>query len=297
MRFLLVIIAVFLSGIPALAAEYPEKPVRVIVGGAAGGTLDVVMRIIAPAFEEKFGQKMVVENRPGALGVITANAVINAEPDGYTLGTITPGALDAMKASAHDPRRLQFISGLATFPLLIVAKKEGPGSIRALIEKVPSEYGYSNTIGQLAGEIFLDAAGIVPRPQPVPYNQKEPVMLLDVLGGRIAYAVVTASAARGGIEGDRLAILAVAASRRSSFLPAVPTLAEALASAGKTGLKKIREPALGLTGPRGMSSDVVGILRRGLQGILKHPDVREALRRNWAGPTEWSERDFEMYAE
>lgn len=278
-------------------AEYPDWPVEVVVGAAAGSTIDLIFRVIAPAFLEEFGQRLVIANKPGAKGTVGANEVMGAVPDGYTLGSITPGVLEEMRRQGNTsgPARLKFISGLATYPLFILVKSGGVQSVHELIKSAPKDWGYSNNITQLGGEVFLKAAHLVPTPEAISYQGKEPTMLIDLLGGRITYGIAGGPGAQGQIAAHDLKPLAVVAARRSSFFPEIPTLKEALLQSGKAEPERIREPTIALAGPHELPPAVMERLRRGLEKILQRPDVKEAFGRIWAEPRDWRIKDFEGY--
>lgn len=286
-------------GTPSTAAlAYPDRPVNVIVGGGPGSGIDLVVRALADTFEKMSGQKMVVHNRPGGLGRIAAYAARDAEPDGYTFGTITPGTLEAMRMGndAEGYKRLDFLLGVATFPLLIVVKSGTVSSLQGLIESKPREYGHSNSIGKLGAEAFIDAVRIAPRPNPIYYTGKEPAMVADLLGGRIPFAAAIAPAVRGTIDAGTITALAVAAQSRAPFLRKVPTLSEALAHAGISSTEAVREPALGLVAPIGIDSDVRKRAELLIQRALEHPATQKMLLRLWAGPTTWDAQSFQAYA-
>lgn len=277
---------------------YPERPVHVIVGGGPGSGIDLVMRAVAETFEKRTGQKMVIDNRPGGLGRIAAYATRDAVADGYTLGTITPGTLEAMRVNndTEGYKRLDFLLGVATFPLLIVTKRGAASSLSQLIANKPREYGHSNSIGKIGAEIFLDAARVEPRPHSVYYTGKEPAMFGDLLGGRIAFAVAIAPAVRGNIEGGALNALAVVAQTRAPFLPLVPTLAEELATAGIHSVRPAREPALGIVVPIGIDSGKRHQVVRLLREAMDAPLTQSAIAKLWAGPTVWDQESYRTYA-
>lgn len=282
--------ALFLGVAGGNASEFPNRPVTIYVGSGAGGTLDVVIRTMAPKFLEQYGEPLVIINRPGAYGMLAAGAIIGSKPDGYALSTITPGAVDAMidsKDPGYSPKKLSFVTGLVSFPLLVVVKEDGPKTIEELIVRKPEFWGTSNTIGWLAGDAILDAAGIDPRPQRVYYRGKDQEMLQEVIRGGIPFAVVNAPGAVGLIEGKLLRVIAVVAKKRSALFPDTPTVSEAFAQAGLQKPRAIREPAVALAAPAGISAQRRTRLAQAFQRILVDPDVQRALRRMSAEPTEW----------
>lgn len=280
---------------PAHSGDYPLRPVEVYVGGSAGGSLDAVMRTLAPSFEKRFGQPLVVIDKPGAYGIIAANAAMSAQPDGYRISTITPGALQALEDThdpGNDPKRLSFITGLVTFPLIMVVDGAGPiKSVADLIASKPDFWGTANTIGMIGGASFLEAAHLKDPPQRMYFRGKEPEMLLMIIRKDLPFAIMNAPGALGLIRDGKIRPIAVFAKRRSSFFPDTPTLVEALAAAGKKAPRGVREPSLGLAAPAQTPASRIETLSQGFRAILEEPDVRARLAKILAEPTDWDGRN------
>lgn len=286
-----VLLALVLGSAQAQAGGFPERPVTVYVGGGAGGSLDIAVRTLGPKFLERFGQPLVIVNKPGAYGMLAASAAADTPPDGYHLSTITPGALDAMvqsKDPSYAPSRLSFVVGLVSYPLLVVVKEDGPRNIAELVASKPALWGTANTIGWIAGDTMLDAAGIEPRPQRLYYRGKDQEMLREVIRGDVPFAIVNAPGAIGLVRGKKLRMLAVVARKRSVLFPDTPTLAEAFAAAGLPKLPPIREAALGITAPAGTPESTRKVLRDGIKAILAEPDIQFVLNRVSMEDTDWN---------
>ncbi len=292
-RLLLALLFMALPASHTWADTFPDHPVTVYIGGSAGGTLDIVLRILAPKFEQRFGQPLVIIDKPGAYGMIAAGAVMDTPADGYRLSTITPGALEAMvesKNPSYSPSKLSFVAGLVTFPMLVVVQSERFKDLGELIASKPGLWATSNTIGMLGGDALLDASGITPKPLRMYFRGKEQEMLREVIRGDVPFAIVSAPGAIGLIRGGQLRAIAVIAKKRSSLFPDVPSLAEALSDAGRPAPRKVREPAVGLAAPVGLSPDRKKVLADGFAAMLENPDVKQQIRRISAEDTDWDGR-------
>ena len=187
----------FLSIGIAHAQSYPAKPVRFIVSFPPGGSADLISRAIAPKMSEKLGQPVVVENRPGAGGMIGVDAVAKAAPDGHTIGLAAAGALTTNihlypSMPFHPEKDLAPISMLAMIPFFLVAHPSQPASLGEIIAKAKSDnlaygHGGQGSTMHLAGELLNMMAQV--KIQAVPYKGSGPVSS-DVLGGQVPLGVV-----------------------------------------------------------------------------------------------------------
>ena len=228
------------AALPALARAaraqaYPARPVRIIVGLAAGGGTDIVARLIAQWLTERLGQSFVVENRPGANGNIATEAVVNASPDGYTLLAVSPGA--AINSSLYDKLNFDFLRDIApvagiirvanvmvvnpsfparTLPEFIAYAKANPDKINM----ASSGNGSSN---HLSGELFKMMTGV--KMVHVPYRGAAPA-LTDVIGGQVQLIFSAVTSTIEYIKADKVRALAVTSTTREDALPDVPTVAE-----------------------------------------------------------------------
>jgi tripartite-type tricarboxylate transporter receptor subunit TctC len=260
----------------AQAADYPSKPVRVIVASGPGSGDDFATRVLANELSALLKQQFVVENRPGAGGVIGQTSVLKSPPDGYTLllaGGSMAGARFVNAAATYDLMRdFTPISVIETSPFALVASPTLPAKdlkeFIALARSRPGKLSFG-TIG--AGQIpwwavflFNHMAGV--NAVDVTYKDTAAAMT-DVMTGRLDYFVsplVGALAAK-----DKLRVLAVTSAERSAMLPDVPAMAEA-------GLPGYDMPAWrSIMGPAGIPPDVVAILNKAIQQALASSDLRE----------------------
>jgi tripartite-type tricarboxylate transporter receptor subunit TctC len=220
------------------ASSFPDRPVRILVGFAAGGGADVVTRVVAENLSQRWKQPVVVENRPGASGVIAAGLLARAANDGYTLGsmsasdvivsTITPKLpYDFTKdfSSVSQVTRVPFVLNVGTSPT--VASVKSVGDLIAVAHKQPRPLtfgsGGSGTVTHLTGEMFASAVNI--KALHVPYKGGAPAAA-DLMGGQIDFMFSNAPEVIGFIRGGRLRPLGVTSPRRLVVLPEVPTVAE-----------------------------------------------------------------------
>ena len=218
------------------SARYPSKPVRVLVGFAPGGAVDVQARIVAQALSEQLGQTVIIDNRGGQDGIIAGNMVARAPADGYTLVYVSAGhamnsVLHAKTIPYHPVRDFAPISLAASGPLTLVVNPALPvrdmKELVALARKRPGQLNFasSGTGGtmHLAGELLKSMARI--DIVHVPYKGGGPA-LTDVMGGQVELTFVGAPASMPHIQSGRLKVLAVTTPKRAAALPDVPTVAE-----------------------------------------------------------------------
>jgi tripartite-type tricarboxylate transporter receptor subunit TctC len=266
---------------PVAAQGFPAKPVRMIIGFAAGGTTDLVGRLVAQRLGDSWGQTVVVENRTGASGMIAAEAVAKAPADGYTL-LVTPQTSLAVapalygKAPYDATRDFTPITLMGSTPTIMVVNPAFPAKTFAefveLAKKsgVPLAYG-SGGIGSsphMAGELLSAQLGI--RMTHIPYKGESPA-LTDTMGGQVPIMFGNISVAVPHIKSGKLRALASTGAARSPLLPDVPTVAE-------SGLKDFSIATwFGLLGPAGMPADLVARIQRDVARVLASPDIRNRL--------------------
>ena len=221
----------------ARAQAFPTKPVKLILPSPPGGGTDALARILADKLREKWGQPVIVENRAGAGGNIAGDVTSKAAPDGYTLMLAHPAPLVINKALysklSYDPDQFVPVSLVATVPNVLVVNAKSPaGSVAQLIAMARAEPGKLNFASGAVGspssltpELFKSMTGVnIPS---IPFQGSAPA-LVALLGGQVDMLFVELSTALPHIRAGKLRALAVAAERRSSFLPEVPTLADTL---------------------------------------------------------------------
>ena len=286
---------------PAAADDsYPVKPIRIFVGFAPGGGTDVMARIVAPRLSERLGQPVIIENRPGAGGNLATEVVAKASPDGYTLlmGTIAALAINPslFKNLPFDPvRDLTTISmGVTlanvvvvnssltarTLPELIALAKQQPGKISY------SSYG-NGTAGHLSGALFESMANV--SLLHVPYKSGGQAMT-DLIGGQVNMSFAAAPGAIPQIKAGKIRALAVTTGSRSTFLPEVPTVAEA---AGIKGYESSNW--YGLVGPARLPKPIVDKLNAAMVATLNEPATRDKLALQGLEATPGSPEEFSAF--
>jgi tripartite-type tricarboxylate transporter receptor subunit TctC len=277
-RSFVVVLATLGLSAAAVAQGWPAKPVHVIVNVAPGGTADVTARLLAPRLAEALGQGVVVDNRGGGDGYVGFDAVVRADPDGYTL-LYTPGsrvmiAPHIVRRADLDPvKSLLPVAPTGRISLFLMAHPGVPGSdlagflrhARANPGKVNYGTPGNGTAPHIAGEIFSRAAGITMTH--IPYKGAGPV-LKDLLGGQIDIAFDSGTGLTQAKAG-KLRLLAVAAARRHADLPDAPTFEEA-------GFKGVDGgPHFGFYAPLGTPAPVVMRFNREVAKLMQEPAIRE----------------------
>lgn len=262
----------------AAQAQYPTKPVRLIVPFPPGGAAELGARIFAQPLGQALGQPVIIETRPGADGAIAAEATMKAAPDGYTLLYATNTAFcwvpAVRKQPPYDPiTDFTPVSMIGQFGFFLFSHPSVPattvGELLAYIRANPGKvnYGSGNSTAMLA------TAQLVQREKldvvHIPYKGDGP-LTIDLLGGRIQFALATPGSAAAQVREGKLRALATLLPSRSPLLPEAPTLAEA----GVQGLTLT--PWGGVFGPRGMPREIVDRLSRELVALLGRAEVREA---------------------
>jgi len=275
--------ATVITGItsPALAQNYPDRPIRVIVPVPGGGTPDVLARSVTPAMAEVLGQPLVIDNRGGAGGRIAAELAARAAPDGYTLFLTSPGALTIVPHLSsdvpYDPLKdFAPIGMVAGGPFLLLTHPSVPvKSVKELIALAKAEPGkllYSSagngTANHLAMEQFKYAAGV--DFTHVPYKGA-PQAVTDLVGGRVNVTMNSIAPVLSHIKAGRLQALGVASLKRSALLPNVPTIDEA-------GVPKFESSSwLGLLAPAKTPAPILARLRETVSKAVQSPEVRSRL--------------------
>jgi len=293
-------VAAATCGAQSPAQGYPNRPITIIVGFTAGGTTDIVARIVAEEFRKTFGQSVVVENKPGAGGNIGANIAAKAKPDGYTLlmASVGPMAVNATlysKMPYDNLRDFTPISQVVHVPnMLVVNQTTVPAQNFAefvlLLKASPGKYFYgstgSGTSSHLAGELLKMMAGV--DITHVPY--KGSVALNDVLAGdQVQFMFATIPSVIQLVRTGKLRSLAVTSLRRSASSPELPTIAE-------SGFPEFEASSwFGLFGPAGMPREMAAKLQAEVARILKVPEIRDKLIQQGADPVGSTPDEFAAY--
>ena len=268
-----VAVASVLGVAPALAQNYPTKPIKIIAPFAAGGNLDLTARVVGKYLQEELGQPIIVENRAGAGGAIGMRAVQTAPADGYTLVVTAGGPMIAQpylqKSIGYGLADFTPISLLAVSPLVFVVPKDSKfDSIKSFVAQAkanPGKLNYgasSGTANHIGFETFNQLAGI--DVQMIPYKGSSQV-LVDLLGDRLSMSLEQVSGAQSYISKGDLKPLAVSTPVRVPSLPNVPTMQE-------LGYPSFNETTWnGLVGPAGLPENVRARLIAALSVVLSNP--------------------------
>ena len=280
------------------AQPYPHKPIRILVGFAAGGPTDVAARLLSQRLTERWGQAVIVEPRTGAGGNIAAEAVAKAAPDGYTL--LLPAFAHAVNPSLYanlpfdTDRDFVAVALLTTSANVFAVHPSVPAhTLRELItlaKSKPGELSYGSagvaSASHLAGELLNSMAGI--KLTHIPYKGAAPASV-DLVGGHISAAFPSVSLASPHAKAGRLRILGIASLKRAENLPEVPTIAEA----GVPGFEVLSW--YGLLAPAGTPTEIITRLNQEVTRSLNEPEAVERLRAIGAEPMKSTPAEFNAF--
>ena len=262
------------------AQGYPNKPISMVVPQAAGGTNDIVARLIAPAFGESIGASIVVENRPGAGGNIGTQSVARSAKDGYTL-LLTINSAQAINPSLYKNPGFDPVNDfvplyyIGATPYVLVSPPGSPyktlADVIAAAKKKPGELSYASagngTISHLLGAMLNASAGI--DMQHIPYKGVAPA-INDVLGGQVPLAFASLPSALNYIKAGKLQAIAISSAKRSSAAPEIPTIAETYPDC-------VGEVWVAIFAPIGVSADIVKKVQTAMDKTMAKSEVREKL--------------------
>jgi len=263
----------------ARAQAYPSRPVRVVVGFAAGGPTDIVARLVAQWLSERMGQQFIIDNRPGAASNIATEAVVRAPADGYTL--LLSDASPAMNATLYDKLSFNFIrdimpiAGVARVPLVMVVNTSFPAkTIPEFIAyakgnpgKISMASAGSGSPSHMGGELFKMMAGV--NLVHVPYRGAAPA-LTDLIGGQVQVMFAGLAAAIEYIKAGKLRALAVTSEKRIEVLPNIPMAGEFVLGYEASGW-------FGVAAPKNTPAEVTDKLNKEVNAALADPKMRKRL--------------------
>ncbi len=296
MRLLISLLAALLA-LPAEAQNYPSRPVRILVGFAPGGGVDISARLLAARLSDYLGEQFIVDNKPGAGTNIAAAEAAKSTPDGYTLFMNSPAVVINTALYAKPPYQLSDFTGVSIFSattnLLVVPAAFEAKSVQDLVRIAKAKPGGLNyasagqgTTQHLAAELFKLRTGtsIVH----IPYKGSGPSMTA-LLAGEVQLSFINPVAAGAHVRAGKLRALAVTDSRRTEVMPEVPTMKEA----GVEGV----EVTLwyGLLAPAATPREVVEKLAGAVARAAKDPATREQLRKQGADPVGNTPAEFNAY--
>lgn len=260
-----------------IAKDYPARPVRIVVGFPAGGNTDIISRAMGQKLTERFGQTVIVENRPGAGSMIGSDAVAKATPDGHTL-LLVSGAFSTqaavLKKLPFDPSRdFAWITNAVVYPFAVIVKPDArTQSIADLIataKKSPGKLNYGSvgigSVLHLAAELFNMHANVDMTHIPFKGGSE---LVIELVSGRIDVVFETLTGAYPHVQAGKLNAIAVTSRERSPQLPNVPTVAQTLPGYEVTSYS-------GFAAPRGTPLPIITKLNREMRIVLEQPDIRK----------------------
>jgi tripartite-type tricarboxylate transporter receptor subunit TctC len=265
---------------PALAQDWPVRPVKLYIPFGPGSTPDLVGRMIADRLQQKLGQPFVVEDKPGASGNLGTDAVAKADPDGYTLGISIAGplAINALLFGKlpYDPRKdFTYVTMLATQPsALAVNARLGVGTVAELVDllkKNPGKYNFGSIGNGSVSHLAMEAIALKSGTQIVhiPYTSS-PQAMTAVLRGDVQIACLPAIAVTPQLSSGEVRIIAVSTAARSALLPGIPTLKE-------SGIDVEVDAWMGLIAPVKLPDAMVAKIAREVAEVITAPDLRDKL--------------------
>jgi tripartite-type tricarboxylate transporter receptor subunit TctC len=296
---LLTAVSLVLGIVPAAAQTYPTKPIRMIIGYAPGGGTDIAGRLIGMSLQTALGQPVVIENRPGANGIIAMDMLIKSPPDGYTISMGAGGPLTInpviMKKLSYDPTKdITSVGMVSANVLALIVHPSFPAQsvqeLIALLKAKPGGYSYaSSSIGSphhLTTELFQLLTGT--QINHIPYKGSADVVK-DMIGGQVLLAFETLSVALPAINSGRLRLLAVTSAKRSLIAPNAPTVAES----GLPGFESFSW--YGVIAPVGTPTAILNKLNGEIRKALTTSEVRQKLFELGAEPLGGSPEDMNAF--
>ncbi len=279
MNFARIAAAALAFAVTAATAAWPEKPIKVLVGYAPGGSTDVVARLLAPKLGEKLGQPIVIENKPGGAGDFAGELMLQAPADGYTLlmttvalHAINPGLL---KQRFHPLDDFTPIAMVCSYPMIMIGSPQTtfktPAELKDLAAKAPTFYASSGvgSPGHLSGELLVRALGGANITH-VPYKGGAP-SVLAIMSGEAQVNFATLPAVVPQIRGGKVRPIGLASRSRNPAVPDVPTLTELGLADFEVGTWS------GLVGPKGVPADVIRKINEAVRDVVNDPAIQKRL--------------------
>ena len=271
-----VLVFASLSSLAAFAQDYPSRPITIVVGFPAGSATDNLVRPLANALQGSLGQPVIIDNKPGANGVVATQFVARAKPDGYTLlagsSTTLAANVGLFKSLPYDPAKdFEPVAGMGATSMMFMVRADSPAkdlkSFVALAGKEanPMPVAYGSSSAQVALAMFSKATGV--SFTPVPYKGT-PQAITDLLGGTIPMAIVDVGNGVPHVKSGKLIALAISGTSRSVSAANVPTLAETYPNTELVTW-------IGLVAPAGTPQPVVDKLWTAISAALATPEIKE----------------------
>ncbi len=286
--------------LPSVQAQgYPNKPIRLIVPFPPGGGNDVIGRIIAQKLTERFGQQVVVDNRAGANGIVGLQALMQAPPDGYTIGVAAAGPM-AVNPSLYDKlpydslKDFAYVTNMVIFPLILITHPSVPvkttQELVNLAKAKPKQIFFatpgSGNSAHLAGELLNSMANI--QTVHVPYKGQGPAMA-DLVTGQVQMMFASIPSVLAQVKSGQVNAIAMGSAKRVPSLPDIPTLSES----GVPGFEAYSW--VGILAPAKTAKDIITKLNKEIVDILKQKDVADMLNQQGALPVGDTPEQFAAY--
>lgn len=293
------VVLLSLTAVPAAMAQtFPTRAIRIIIGFPPGGAIDTIARVMAPKMAADLGQSVVVENKPGAGGVIGMQSVARAEPDGYTVFMGTMGNFSITPAIVKDlpysvEKDFSPVTEVASSGFVIYVNPELPiktvPELIAYAKANPGKLNFSSSgnagLPHMAGEMFASAAGI--KMTHVPYKGSSP-SVNDVVAGQVQLTFEAVAVGLQHVNAGRLRALATMGPQRLAVMPNVPTVAETIPGFNVTNW-------FGMAVPAGTPVDRIARIQKSVADALKQPDVLTTLKSLGVDPVGDSPAQFGAY--
>jgi tripartite-type tricarboxylate transporter receptor subunit TctC len=294
---LIIAIGIGLIGAAPAQSAWPDRPIRLLISFPPGGSSDAIGRIVQAGVEKRLGQPVVIENRPGAGGMVAIGAIAKSAPDGYTIGLGGAGALAGNVAVGdkmpYDPRKdVVPITALAGSPFILgAAPTLAANSLRDAIalskrERLSIGHGGNGTLMHLTAELLNQMAGT--KLAYVPYKGIAPVVN-DLIGGHVALGIVDPPSAVSAIDAGKIKALAVSSTKRFPWRRNIPTFAEQ----GLAGFESFGW--FGIVAPAGTPSSVIARLNEAFVAELREPATVKRIRALGSEPMPQSPAEFAAY--